>query len=300
MTSFFDEINQNRMKSILLMLVFGAIFAGIVYLLALFVGGIVGFGIGIVIIIAYALFTYFYGSKLVLKMSRAQPADPKQYPQLFSIVQDLALAGQIKVPSIYIVNDPSPNAFATGKNRDHASVAVTTGLLSMMNKNELEGVLAHEMSHIEDNDIQFMLFAVVFAGAIGLVAALVRNMFLFGALGSGGRRNEGIFLIIGLVVGLLAPLFAILLKLAISRRREYMADANGARIIRAPSYLANALKKIQAYEQKPANVAPPTAHANEINSSLYFANPFKSKSLMNLFSTHPPIEDRIAKLEQMY
>ena len=128
-------------------------------------------------------------------------------------MQDLALAGQIKVPTIYIVNDPSPNAFATGKNRNSASVAVTTGLLSMMNKNELEGVLAHEMSHIEDNDIQFMLFAVVFAGAIGLVAALVRNMFLFGALSPEEEGMEGIFLIIGLVVGLLAPLFALLLSL---------------------------------------------------------------------------------------
>jgi heat shock protein HtpX len=300
MTSYFDEINQNRIKSVLLMLVFGAIFAGIVYIIALFVGGIIGFAIGIVIILAYALFTYFYGSKLVLKMSKAQLADKKEYPQLYNIIESLSLAAQLKMPEVYIVNDPSPNAFATGKNKDHAAVAVTTGLLSMMNKNELEGVLAHEMSHIADNDIQFMLFAVVFAGAIGLVAAIIRNIFLFGAISGGGRRNEGIFILIGLAVGILAPLFALLLKLAISRKREYMADANGARVIRAPGYLADALKKIQAYEQKPAAAAPPVKHANEITSSLYFSNPFKSKSLMNLFSTHPPIEDRIAKLEQMY
>ncbi|MGD0510667.1 MAG: M48 family metallopeptidase [Candidatus Micrarchaeaceae archaeon] len=300
MTSYFDEINQNRLKSILLMLVFGAIFAGIVYLLAVFFGGIIGFAIGIIVIIAYALFSYFYGSKLVLKMSRAQIADKKQYAQLYNTVETIALATQLKMPDVYIVNDPSPNAFATGKNKDHAAVAVTTGLLSMMSKNELEGVLAHEMSHIADNDIQFMLFAVVFAGAIGLLGAVVRNIFFFGGIAGGGRRNEGILLIIGLVIGLLAPLFALLLRLAISRRREYMADANGARIIRAPSYLASALEKIQAYEKKPASIAPPTQHANEITSSLYFANPFKAKSLMNLFSTHPPIEDRIAKLKQMY
>ncbi len=300
MTSFFDEINQNRMKSILLMLVFGAIFAGIIYLLALFFGGIIGFAIGIIIIIAYALFTYFYGSKLVLKMSKAQIADRKQYPELYNVVESLSLASQLKMPDVYIINDPSPNAFATGKNKTHAAIAVTSGLLTMMNKNELEGVLAHEMSHIADNDIQFMLFAVVFAGAIGLIAAIIRNVFFFGGLAAGGRRNEGIFIIIGLVVGLLAPLFALLLRLAISRRREYMADANGARMIRAPGYLANALKKIQSYEQKPAAAAPPVKHANEITSSLYFSSPFKAKSLMNLFSTHPPIEDRIAKLEQMY
>jgi len=300
MTSFFDEIRQNKIKSVILMLVFGLIFAGIVYLLAIFICGIIGFGIGIIVIIAYALFTYFYGSKLVLKMSKAQLADKKQYPQLYNLIETLAMASQLKMPDVYVVNDPSPNAFATGKNKDHAAIAVTTGLLSMMSKTELEGVLAHEMSHIADNDIQFMLYAVVFAGAIGLVAAIVRNMFFFGGFAAGGNRNEGIFVIIGLVIGLLAPLFALLLRLAISRKREYMADANGARMIREPEYLASALKKIQAYEQKPTNIAPPVKHANEITSSLYFANPFKAKSLMNLFSTHPPIEDRIAKLEQMY
>jgi len=233
-------------------------------------------------------------------MSRAQPADKTQYAQLYSIIEGLAMAEQIKMPDVYIINDPNPNAFATGRNKTHASVAVTTGLLSMMTKNELEGVLAHELSHIGDNDIQFMLFAIVFAGAIGIISAFVRNIFLFGMLGGGERGREGILLIIGLVVGLLAPLFALLLRLAISRRREYMADANGARLIRAPSYLASALKKIQAYEQKPVQQAPPIKNANEITSSLYFANPLKAKSLMNLFSTHPPIEDRIAKLEAMY
>lgn len=302
MASYFDEINANRLKSILLMLIFGLIFAGIVFLfVALLGGGLIAFGIGIIIIILYAIFSYQFGSKLVLKMSRAQLADRKQYPQLFSIVEELALAGQIPTPTIYIVNDPSPNAFATGKNKKHASIAVTTGLLSMMNKNELEGVIAHEMSHIYNNDIQFMLFAIVFAGVIGLMAAVIRNVFLFGGLVGGGRRNDfAILEIIGLAIGLLAPLFAMLLRLAISRRREYMADANGARMIRAPSYLADALKKIQSYEKKPATVAPQMKHTNEIMSSIYFENPFKASSIMNLFSTHPPIQDRIDKLEHMY
>jgi heat shock protein HtpX len=299
MVSFFDQISQNRLKSILLMLIFGLIFAGIVFLFVeLLGGGLLGFIVGVIIIIAYAAFSYFYGSKLVLKMSKAQVADRKQYPDLYRIVEDLALAAQLKMPTIYIVNDPSPNAFATGKNKDHASIAVTTGLLSMMDKKELEGVLSHEMSHIANNDIQFMLFAIVFAGVIGLMAAFLRNAFLFG-LGGGGK-NAGIFEIIGLVVGLLAPLFALLLRLAISRKREYMADANGARMIREPNYLASALKKIQAYEKKPATVAPQMKHTNEIMSSIYFENPIKKSSIMNLFSTHPPIQDRIDKLEQMY
>lgn len=299
MASFFDQIAKNKLRSILLMLGFGLLFAGIVFLFVVLLGGgLIAFGIGIIIIILYAFLSYHFGSKLVLKMSRAQLADKKQYAQLYDTVEGLALASQLPMPSVYIVNDPNPNAFATGKNKKNASIAVTTGLLSMMNKNELEGVLAHEMSHIGNNDIQFMLAAVVFAGVIGLFAAFIRNIFLFGALTGGERRGEGIFLLIGLIVGILAPIFAMLLKFAISRRREYMADANGARLTRAPQYLANALKKIQSYEVKPN--APPVKGANEITSSLYFANPLAVKSLRNLFSTHPPIEDRIKILEQMY
>ncbi|MGD0729514.1 MAG: M48 family metallopeptidase [Candidatus Micrarchaeaceae archaeon] len=298
MASFFDQISKNRIGSIVLMLLFGALFAFIIYLVvALLGGGLIGLFIGIVIVLIYAIVVYTYGSKMVLKMSKAQLADRKQYPQLYNIVEELALASQLPMPTVYIVNDPSPNAFATGKNKKSASIAVTTGLLAMMNKNELEGVLAHEMSHIYNNDIQFMLYAVVFAGAIGILAAIIRSIFFFGVIG-GERNNGGLFVIIGLIIGLLAPLFALLIRLAISRKREYMADANGARVTRAPSYLASALKKIQSYEQKPA--AAPVKNANEMTAPLYFENPLSKKSFMNLFSTHPPIEDRIEKLEHMY
>ncbi|MDE1870743.1 MAG: M48 family metalloprotease [Candidatus Micrarchaeota archaeon] len=297
MASFFDEIHRNKLKSILLMLAFGAIFGGIVFLFVyLLGGGPIAFGAGIAIIVLYAFVSYQYGSALVLKMSRAQIADKKQYPQLYNIVEGLAMASQIKMPDVYVINDPNPNAFATGKNKNHASIAVTTGLLSMMSKNELEGVIAHEMSHIYNNDIQFMLFAVVFAGVIGLMSAVLRNLFFFGF--GEERGNGGILVLVGIVLGLLAPLFALLLRLAISRRREYMADANGARIIREPEYLASALKKIQQYEKKPN--ATPVKNANEMTASLYFANPFTVRSIMNLFSTHPPIEDRIKRLESMY
>ncbi|MGC8694734.1 MAG: M48 family metalloprotease, partial [Candidatus Micrarchaeia archaeon] len=153
-----------------------------------------------------------------------------------------------------------------------------------------------------NNDIQFMLVATVFAGIIGLIAALFRNMLFFGGFNVGRSRNSGestlLLLVLAVVIGVFAAIFATLLKLAISRRREYMADANGARITRAPKYLANALKKIQAYENNPN--ATPVKSANEFTASLYFANPLKKKSIMNLFSTHPPIEDRIKKLEEMY
>jgi heat shock protein HtpX len=295
MASFFDEINRNRIKSILLMAIFGGFFAAIIYLIIIILGGgPLAFGVGIAVIALYAIFSYEMGSKIVLKLSGAKKADPKQYPSLYNIVEGLAVANQLKVPEIYIVNDPNPNAFATGKNRNNASIAVTTGLLSMMSKEELEGVLAHELSHIYNNDIQFMLIAVVFAGVIGLVAAFFRGFLFFG----NDREGNGIFLLIALAIGILAPIFAMILRLAISRRREYMADANGARITRAPMHLSSALKKIQEYGKNPN--ATPVRNANGINASLYFANPLSAKSIINLFSTHPPIEERIKRLDKMY
>ena len=299
MASFFDEINRNRIKSALLMLIFMGLFAAILFLLvAIFGGGLFILALGGILILGYAIFSYFMGHKIVLKVSGAQKADRKEYPFLFGTIEGLASAIQVPMPEVYIVKDPSPNAFATGRNKKHACIAVTTGLLSIMNKEELEGVLAHEMSHIQDNDILYMMIAVVFAGVIGIVAALVRNMLIFGAIGGRERRGGGMLLLIGLAVGIIAPIFAILLKLAISRRREYMADANGARLIRDPGALASALKKIQAYTANPKT--KPTLHTNEVNSSLYFSNPFKMQSMANLFSTHPPIEERIARLQKMY
>lgn len=300
MASFFDEIARNRLKSILLMCLFSLIFFFSIYI---FVGAM-GFGpfglvIGAIVIVAYAAFAYFAGSKVVLAVSKAKVADKNQYPVLYDAVEGLAAASEIPMPTVYIINDPNPNAFATGRDKKHASIAVTSGLLQMMNKPELQGVIAHEMSHIYDNDIQFMMLAIVFAGVIGLLAAVIRNMFFFG-FGGGNNRSGGnaVFLVIAIVMSILAPLIAMLIRLAISRRREYMADANGARITRSPQSLASALSKIGEFSQKPN--APPVQHANDMTASLYFANPLSGKSIMNLFSTHPPIEERIAKLKAMY
>lgn len=300
MASFFDEIARNRLKSIALLLIFSVFFVGIIYLLVwLLGGGIFGLFIGFAVVLIYALFVYSTGDKFVLKISGAKEADKQQYSTLYNVVEGLAVANQIPMPKVYIINDPNPNAFATGRNKKHASVAVTSGLLSMMDRTELQGVIAHEISHIYDNDIQYMMVAVVFAGAIGIIAAVIRTMFFFGGIGGGNNRNNGgILLIVALVVGLLAPLFALLIRLAISRRREYMADANGARITRDPRALASALKKIQKYTATPQ--AQPVKHANEVTAPLYFSSPFKASNIMNIFSTHPPIQDRIDKLEHMY
>jgi len=299
MASFFDEIARNKLKSILLMAIFSLIFFAIVYLLVfIFLGGsIFAIIVGGILIVAYAAFTYFAGSKVVLKVSGAQPADKSKYPLLYDAVEGLAAASQVPVPQVYIINDPNPNAFATGRDKKHASIAVTSGLLSMMNKDELEGVLAHEMSHISDNDIQFMMLAIVFAGVIGLAAAVIRNMFFFGAIG-GNNRNGGAILIIALVLSIIAPIVALLIRLAISRRREYMADANGGRLTRNPRSLASALTKIKGYTAKPNT--PPVKHANDVTASLYFSNPLSVNSIGNLFSTHPPIDERIRRLQAMY
>ncbi len=300
MASFFDEIAKNQVKSLVLMLLFGMLFALVIFaVVVLFGGGLFSFAFGLVLVAIYALLTYQYGSKVVLAVSKATEADPKQYPTLYSVVEGLALATQIKMPKVYIINDPNPNAFATGKH-SAPCVAVTTGLLQMMNKQELQGVIAHEISHVADNDVQVMTIAIAFAGVIGLVAVLMRNMLIFGGNLGGGKRNESgaIILVLAFVVGLLAPFFALLIRLAVSRKREYMADANGARITRDPRSLANALKKLKAYSANPG--AQSLRSANEVTAQMYFANPFTKKNMTGIFSTHPPIDDRIAILEKMY
>jgi heat shock protein HtpX len=282
------------------MFIFALFFMAIIYLIVwLLGGGIFALAIGFILVVIYAVFTYFTGDKLVLAVSRAKEADPKQYVNLYSVVEGLASATQIKMPKVYIINDPNPNAFATGR-KSKPSLAVTTGLLAMMKKDELEGVIAHEISHVADNDILVMTIAIAFAGVIGLVAAFIRNMIFFGFGFRGRDKNGGsaLILVVAFVIGLLAPLFALLIRLAISRRREYMADANGARITRDPAALANALKRIEGYSTMPN--AQNVTHANEVTAPLYFSSPFTAKSVMNLFSTHPPIEERIKRLEQMY
>jgi heat shock protein HtpX len=299
LASFFDEVSRNNIKSVLMMAIFICFFSAIIFLLVVLLGGgIFALGLGVLIVLVYAIIVYSMGDKMILKMSKAKEADPKQYRVLYDTVDGLAVAAQVPMPKIYIVDDASPNAFATGKNKKHSYVCVTSGLLGMMNKRELQGVLAHEMSHIYDNDIRFMMIAIVFAGAIGIIAAVLRGMFFFGFMGGNRGGNGGILVLVGLVVGLLAPFFALLIRLGISRRREYMADANGARMIRDPEGLASALEKIKIYDEKPT--ARPVMSANEMTAPMYFSNPISKRSITNLFSTHPPIDERINRLRKMY
>ena len=304
MASFFDEIAANKLKSIILMVLFSLLFFAIIYAVVwLLGGGIFGLIVGGIVIIAYALFSYFYGASMVLKLSRAKPANEKDYPMLYDIIGGLAAAGQIKMPKVYVIDTKDPNAFATGRNKNNASVAVTTGLLAIMNRQELEGVLSHEISHIYNNDIQFMMLAVVFGGVIGIIAAVFRYSFFFGGFGNDRGGNAGIVLLVELALAIIAPIVAMLIRLAISRRREYMADANGARMTRDPASLASALKKIKDFTQNPQKAAAAQQngrYASPVTAYLYFSSPVSMKSITNLLSTHPPIDERIKRLQNMH
>jgi heat shock protein HtpX len=296
--SFFDAIEANKRNSLILIAVMFLIFmlavSAVSYIFNL---GVCGPTLGFLALLLYTVTVYFQGDSIILSMSHAREAKKEDYPYLYNVVEGLALACQLPTPKIYVIDDASPNAFATGRDPQHASVAVTTGLLGMMNREELEGVLAHEMSHVANFDIRFSMLAVVFVGAIALLGEFAWRMAFWGGIGSGGgRRDRGgggglILILIALVFVIVAPIFAQLVRLAISRQREYLADANGARMTRYPEGLASALQKIKA-------ASIPTRAANDTTASLYFANPFPQK-MGFLTSTHPPIDDRIKRLRSM-
>jgi heat shock protein HtpX len=289
--SFFDAAAANKRNSVILIavmfLLFLAVIAAISYL---FDVGICGPVLGFLFLLFYTVAVYYQGDKVILAISGAKEATRREYPFLYNVVEGLALASQIPVPKIYVINDESPNAFATGRDPKHASVAVTTGLLKMMKREELEGVIAHEISHIANFDIRFSMMAVVFAGAIALLGEFAWRSMGFG-LGGRKKGGAGILILIALLFVILAPIFAQLVRFAISRQREYLADANGARLTRYPEGLASALEKI-----KSAGI--PTKAATDTTASLYFANPFPRK-MSFLTATHPPLDDRVKRLRNM-
>ena len=243
---------------------------------------------------------YWYSDKVALAVSRAVPADPVRYHELHNIVENLAITAGLPKPAVYIINDPSPNAFATGRNPQHASIAFTTGILEQLNKTEIEGVAAHELSHVKNYDILLSTVVVVLVGVVSLATDFFLRSMWFG-----GRRDDrdnggGILMLVGIVLAILAPIFATLVQLAISRRREALADASGVLLTRYPDGLADALEKIE--------MAQPMRHPTNATAHLFIANPFKADTpraqrktpwLAKLFMTHPPIEERIAALRAM-
>jgi len=252
--------------------------------------------IAVVFALVMNIVSYWYSDKIVLKISGAIPAKKDTHRELYNIVENLSITAGLPMPRIYIIPDRAPNAFATGRDAEHAVVAVTEGLLQILDRSELEGVIAHELSHIGNRDILISTIVVVLVGFIALLSDFfLRFTFWGGGRGGGDRdgRLQLILMIVGIVLAILAPIIATLIQLAISRKREFLADASGALLTRYPDGLASALQKISA-----SNV--PMARANHATAHLYIANPFKDKSAMSfmnrLFMTHPPTEDRVGAL----
>jgi heat shock protein HtpX len=236
--------------------------------------------------------SYWFSDTITVSLARAKPADQDQYRDLINIVENLSITAGLPMPKVFIIEDPAPNAFATGRDKNHAVVAVTTGILGILNRTELEGVLAHELSHVGNRDILIGTVAVVLAGFLSIIA----DIFLRSMWSGGSRRNRddngnGVLMIVGVVFAILAPIFGTLMQLAISRKREFLADASGALLTRYPEGLASALEKIGAYSR-------PMVHASSATAHLFIANPFGpgKRSVSNLFSTHPPIEARVKAL----
>lgn len=234
--------------------------------------------------------SYEYGDKIVLSLNNAHPADREKYFDFYTVTENLSLGSGIPKPKIYVIESESPNAFATGKDPEHAIVCATTGLLNKLNRTELENVIAHELSHIQNYDTRIMMIVSILIGTLSILVNLVsRNRF---GRSNSNRKSNGVLIIIGLFLLLFAPLIGRIIKLAVSRRREYLADASAVKLTRQPLGLINALKKISA---DPSVLAS----ASTATESLYIVNPFKNNKIANLFSTHPPIEERIKALEAM-
>lgn len=295
----YSQITANKRRTIVLIAIFIAVVLGLGYLYDYLYGAGYGYGGLIMAGTISALMTltsYFAGDKLALAVSGAKLIAKEQNAYLYRIVENLCIAQGMPIPKIHIIQDPAINAFATGRDPKHASIAVTTGALEKLENEELEGVLAHELSHVKNYDIRVMTIVIVLVGIVSLLSQWMFRMQYFGR----GRRDDragnagAIIMVIGLVLMILAPLVAELIKLAVSRRREYLADASGALITRFPEGLARALEKIGAQKQ-------PLLRANEATAHLYIANPFGAsrKWLTGMFSTHPPIEERIKILRQM-
>jgi len=237
-------------------------------------------------------FSYWYSDKIVLKISGAQPVEKKDNPELYRIVENLCITAGLQMPKIYIINDPAPNAFATGRNQKHSVVAVTSGLLERLNRMELEGVISHELSHIGNRDILISTIVVVLVGFIALLSDFFLRFSMFGGRSRDNNRAGAILMIAGIVLAILAPIAVTLIQLAVSRKREFLADASGALLTRYPEGLASALEKISQYKMPMKNVNRATAH-------LYISSPFGAKKISKLFMTHPPVEERIAALREM-
>ena len=298
--NLYENISSNKRKSIFLITIFFIIIGFLGYSFGLYLGdAFIGLGFAIIFSTIMTLISFYSGDKLILGMSSAVPADRKEYPHLVNTVEGLAIAAGIPTPKIYVIDDSAINAFATGRDPKHASVTVTTGAIKRLKRDELEGVIAHELSHIRNYDIRMMMFVVVLVGIIALLSDFFLRSMIYGRGGRRDMKGSGIIgiiiMIIGLILAILAPLIAQLIKLAVNRQREFLADSDGALLSRNPDGLANALKKIKDDKE------PLVEAANKATAHLFIENPLRTfKGRINsLFSTHPDITERIKRLESL-
>ena len=296
MATLYTQQSNNITKTFALMAVFSGLVIAVCYGAAAYMSNPVILYVGAFFAIATSVGSYWFSDKIVLKMTGANEISKEQAPELYNVVENLAITAGLPMPKVYVVNDPSPNAFATGRDPKHAVVAVTSGLLNILDKTELEGVVAHELAHVGNRDMLVMTVAVVLAGFIAIVADFLTRSLIFG--GGDNRDRHPAFLIVGVIGIILAPIAAKIIQLAISRKREYLADATGALLTRYPEGLASALEKISAHAQPMRRASHATAH-------LFISDPYRSENkgimqkLSGLFQTHPPAEERIKILRGM-
>jgi heat shock protein HtpX len=299
MATLYTQAESNTRKTFFLITGFLVILIALGWLFSYLLNDNIFLIIAVLLAVGQSFASYWYSDKIVLAMSHARLIEKNDNPELYRVVENLCITAGLPLPKIYIIDEAQPNAFATGRDKNHAVVAVTRGLLEKLNKTELEGVIAHELSHVGNRDILLSTAIVVLVGII----ALLSNFFLrISFLGGGRKRNSGegnaaaILMVLGIVAAILAPLAATLIQLAVSRKREFLADADGALLTRYPEGLASALEKIEADQNTLKSASNTTSH-------LYIANPFKGKEseswFTKLFSTHPPAQERIKILREM-
>ncbi|MFA7245293.1 MAG: zinc metalloprotease HtpX [Candidatus Magasanikbacteria bacterium] len=289
----YNQIDSNKRKTNILIIIFIMLIVAIGW----FLNAYMGFGYGavvgaIVVSIVMTLVSYYKADSIALHSTGAKETNSQDNPYVYRMVENMCITAGMPMPKVYIIDSPALNAFATGRDPEHSSIALTTGIIKALENEELEGVIAHELSHIKNYDIRIMTIVVVLVGTIALISDWFFRIRLFGGSRDSDNKSSGVIAIVGLILLILSPIIANLIKLAVSRKREYLADASGSLMTRYPEGLARALEKISAS-------STPLETANAATAHLFIANPFKKKAFSSLFSTHPPIEDRINKLRGM-
>lgn len=294
----YSQIASNKRKTYIFLAGFIALIVALGFIFGEVNGsGLTFAGIALVLSGVMGFISYYHSDKIILSMTRARPATLERDFNLVTVVENMSIASGLPKPKVYVIDDPAPNAFATGRDPEHAVVAATTGLIGKLNRAELEGVIAHEMGHVQNYDIRLMAIVTVLAGVVVLMVDIFMRSMLFGR----GKSREGntgaIFMVVGILMAILAPILATVMKLSISRKREYLADASGAHLTRNPRALASALEKIAADPYRMKNASNATAH-------LFFSNPFKKQAkdaswFTSLFNTHPPMQERVKRLRAM-